>query len=239
MKFDFSNRVVMITGASGNLGTVVARAFQAAGAKLALVDRSPDRLSQLFPEMVNAPDHFFTPATNVTDPNAVGTMVEETISRLGKIDALVNTVGGYRAGTPLHETPLSDWDLMINLNARSVFVACRAVIPQMLRQKYGKIINIASRAALGGDAYHAAYSASKTAVVRLTESMAAELKESGINVNCVMPGIIDTPLNRAAMPDADYGKWVAPEAIADVILFLASDGARAVQGAAVPVYGRG
>jgi NAD(P)-dependent dehydrogenase (short-subunit alcohol dehydrogenase family) len=238
MKFDFSNRVIIITGAAGNLGVATARAFQAAGARLALVDRSPDRLPNLFPELADSPDHFFAPPTDVTDPASVAVAIEAIHRRFGRIDALVNTAGGYRAGTPLHETPLSDWDFMLNLNARSVFIVCQAVIPHMLRQGHGRIVSVASRAALGGEANHAAYSVSKTAVVRLTESMAAELKDHGVNANCVMPGLIDTPQNRAAMPDADFGKWVAPEAIADVILFLSSEGARAINGAAVPVYGR-
>jgi len=204
-----------------------------------LIDRTPERLPQLFPDLAGSSNHLFAPPTDVTDPNSVKAAIEATITRFGRIDALVNTAGGYRAGTPLHETSLGDWEFMLNLNARSVFVMCQAVIPQMLRQNYGRIINISSRAALGGDAYHAAYSVSKTAVVRLTESMAAELKEYGININCVMPGLIDTPQNRAAIPDADFSRWVAPEAIADVILFLACDGARAINGAAIPVYGRG
>ncbi len=115
-------------------------------------------------------------------------MVEETVKRLGKLDVLVNTAGGYRAGTPLHETPLADWDFLLNLNAKSVLISCRSVIPQMLKQGAGKIINISSRAALMGEANAAAYSVSKTAVVRLTESMAAELKAHDINVNCILPG---------------------------------------------------
>jgi len=238
MKFVFTDRVAIVTGAAGNLGVAVARAFRNAQAKLALVDRSSDRLPILFPDLANSPDYFFTPPADVTDPGSVALAVEEIKRRFGRIDILVNTAGGYLAGPPLHETPLSDWEFMLNLNARSVFVTCQAVIPQMLSQNHGTIINVASRAALSGDAGHAAYSASKTAVVRLTESMDAELKERGINVNCVMPGIIDTPQNRAAMPGADFSKWVAPEAIADVILFLASEGARAIHGAAIPVYGR-
>ncbi len=237
MKFDFSDRVVVVTGAAGNLGVAVARAFQNARASLALVDRSSDRLPKLFHDLSGSPNYLFTPPTDVTDPGSVAAAIAEIVSRFGRIDALVNTAGGYRAGTPLHETSLDDWDFMLNLNARSVFVVCQAVIPQMLRQGQGRIINVASRAALGGDALHAAYSASKTAVVRLTESMDAELKNHGVNVNCVMPGMIDTPQNRAAMPGADFSKWVAPEAIADVILFLASDGSRAIHGAAIPVYG--
>ncbi len=238
MKFDFTNRVVAITGAAGNLGVAVARAFQAAGAQLALIDRTTDRLPHLFPDLATSPDHLFAPPADVTDPDSVAAAIEEIARRFGRIDVLINTAGGYRAGTPLHETSLGDWDFMLNLNARSVFVVCQAAIPHMLRNGYGRIVNVASRAALGGDAYTAAYSVSKTAVVRLTESMDAELKEYGINVNCVMPGMIDTPQNRAAIPDADFSRWVAPEAIADVILFLSSGAARAIHGAAIPVYGK-
>lgn len=238
MKPDFTDRVVVITGAAGNLGVSVAKAFAAAGARIALVDRSPERLPGLFPELAGSPNHFIAPPTDVTNADSVAAAVEKIHQHFGRVDALVNTAGGYRAGTPLHQTPLSDWDFMLNLNARSVFVTCQSVIPKMLERGYGKIINTASRAAMGGDANNAAYSVSKTAVVRLTESMAAELKDAGINVNCIMPGMIDTPQNRAAMPRADFSKWVSPEAIADVILFLASDAARAISGAAIPVYGR-
>lgn len=238
MKFDFSGQVAIVTGAAGNLGVAVARAFRVAGAKLALIDLSSERFPIIFPDLAQSPDCFFAPPTDGSDPGAVAQAVDEIKRRFGRIDILVNTVGGYRAGLPLHETPLSDWDFMLDLNARSVFVMCQAVIPQMLGQNQGRIVNVASRAALRGDAGHAAYSASKAAVVRLTESMDAELKDRGVNVNCVMPAIIDTPQNRAAMPDADFGSWVPPEAVADVILFLASEGARAVHGAAIPVYGR-
>jgi NAD(P)-dependent dehydrogenase (short-subunit alcohol dehydrogenase family) len=238
MNFDFTDQVAVVTGAAGNLGGAVARAFHRAGAKLALVDRSADRLPGVYADLSTSPNLFFAPPTDVTNPDSVAASVEAIGSHFGRIDALVNTAGGYRAGTPLHETSPADWDFMLNLNARSVFVMCRAVIPQMLRRKHGRIINVASRAANGGDAGAAAYSASKSAVVRVTESMDAELKEYGISANCILPGLIDTPPNREAMPKADFSKWVAPEAIADVILFLASDGARAVHGAAIPVYGR-
>jgi NAD(P)-dependent dehydrogenase (short-subunit alcohol dehydrogenase family) len=237
MKLDFTDRVIVITGAAGNLGVAAAKAFSSAGARIAFVDRTPGRLSEVFPGLEGSSNHFVAPPTDVTDPASVATAIEEILKKFGRIDALINTAGGYRAGTALHETPMGDWDFMLNLNARSVFVVCQLVIPHMLKQGYGKIVNIASRAALSGDAYHAAYSVSKTAVVRLTESMSGELKNAGLNVNCVMPGLIDTPQNRAAMPDSDFSKWVAPESIADVVLFLASDGARAINGAALPVYG--
>jgi len=155
------------------------------------------------------------------------------------VDALVNTVGGYRGGKPVHEADLADWDFLFNVNVRTTLLCCRAVIPQMVKQQSGKIINVASRDGLSGSAGYAAYSASKSAVLRLTESLANELKVSNINVNCIMPGTIDTPQNRAAVPNGDFSRWVEPAAIAEVILFLASDASRAVNGAALPVFGKG
>jgi NAD(P)-dependent dehydrogenase (short-subunit alcohol dehydrogenase family) len=236
---DFSDRVVVVTGAAGGLGGAVARAFERAGAKLVLVDRAADRLPRLFPEMVDSPDHFLAVSVDLTDPDAVGAMAEEAVQRFGRVDVLANVAGGFRSGTPVHETSFETWDLMLNLNARTVFIASRALIPFMLEQGSGKIVNVGARAALKGGAKMAAYSVSKSGVVRLTESMSVELKRSGINVNCVLPGTIDTQPNREAMPSADHSHWVTPEALADVILFLASDAARAVHGAAIPVYGLG
>jgi NAD(P)-dependent dehydrogenase (short-subunit alcohol dehydrogenase family) len=235
--FDFSNRVVIVTGAAGNLGGTVAKSFLAANARLVLVDHAPDRLPRLFPDLEGSDDHFLATSVDLTETQAVRAMVGEALDRFGHIDVLANTTGGYRAGSPVHETSIEDWEFMLNLNARTVFIASSAVIPAMLRQGQGKIVNVAARAALQGSANAAAYSASKSAVIRLTESMSLELKKSGINVNCVLPGTIDTPQNRQSMPKADYSRWVPPEAIADVILFLASDAARAVSGAAIPVYG--
>jgi NAD(P)-dependent dehydrogenase (short-subunit alcohol dehydrogenase family) len=235
--FDFSGQVAIVTGVTGTLGHAVARAFRDAGAHLILVDRSEGRLPQLFPDLAASDDHFLAASVDLTDPEAVTGMAEETHRRFGRIDILANIAGGYRAGTPVHETSLETWDFMLDLNARTVFIASRAVIPHMLERKSGKIVNVAARAALSGGARMAAYSASKSAVVRLTESMSAELKKSGINVNCILPGTIDTPDNREAMPNADHSRWVAPADLAQVILFLASDEARAVHGASVPVYG--
>ncbi len=232
---DLSERTVIVTGAAGNLGSAVAKAFRAAGAKLALVDRAADRLPRSFPDLVGSPDHLLIPSIDLTDVDGVASMVAETLSRFGRIDVLANIAGGYRAGTPVHETPLEAWDFMLNLNARTVLIVSKAVIPHMLEQGSGKIVNVSTLAALKGRAKMAAYSASKSAVMRLTESMSAELKRKGINVNCILPSTIDTPQNREAMPNADFSRWTKPEAIADVILFLASDAARAVHGAAVPV----
>ena len=235
---DFSGQVVIVTGAAGNLGQVVGRAFLSAGATLVLTDHATNRLHQIFSNIADSPKHYLVDSVDATESDSVQSMVEETISRFGRVDVLVNTVGGFRGGTTVPETPLETWDLMVNLNARSVFIASRAVIPHMLQQGSGKIVSVAARSGLEGSKKNAAYSASKSAVIRLTESMAAELKGSGMNVNCILPNIIDTPQNRQAMPRADHSHWVKPEALADVILFLASDAAREVHGAAVPVYGK-
>lgn len=239
MNIDHRGRVAVITGAAGNLGSAVAVAFRDAGARLALIDRKPDRLTGIIPGLAGSDDHYIACPTDVTDEQSIDTAIAGIIEKFGRIDILVNTAGGYRAGTPVHETAPGDWDFMLDLNARSVFLVCRSVIPHMLRQERGSIVSTSSSAALGGSAGHAAYSVSKTAVLRLTESMSAELKVSGINVNCVLPGIIDTPPNRQAMPDADFSKWVTPESIAGVILFLCSDLASDIHGAALPVFGKG
>ncbi len=237
-KFDFSDRVVMVSGASGNLGQAVTRAFHTAGANLVLLDRAPDRLQNLYPERAGSLAHLLLDSVDATDADSVERAVQAAVERFGRIDVVANTVGGWQGGTAVHETPLETWDFLHNLNARTAFILSRAVVPHMLKQGSGKIVHTAARAGLQGSAKGAAYSASKSAVVRLVESLAAELRHQGININCVLPGTIDTPQNRQDMPKADHSRWVTPEAIADVVLFLASDAARAVNGAAVPVYGR-
>lgn len=233
---DFEGRVVMITGVAGNLGSAVARTFSEAGARLLLVDRRADHLEQNLADLREDGDHVFA-TVDLTDGGAVEGMVYEAVQQLGAIDVLANIAGGFRRGAPVHETTLEAWQFMLDLNARTVLVTARAVVPHMRQQKSGKIINVASRDALQGRANSAAYAVAKSAVMRLTESMSAELKESGINVNCIIPGTLDTPQNRDATPDADFSRWVQPAEIASVILFLASPQARAVHGVCVPVLG--
>ena len=235
---DFSGHVIVVTGSTGNVGQAVVRRFAAAGAHMACLDRSGSRLPELFPELAASDEHFVpSDSIDVTDPDSVGAALDAVIARFGRIDGLMHTVGGYRAGTPIHETTIEEWDFLINLNARSVFVTNRAVIPHMLARGAGKIINVASRGALAGEAEAGPYSAAKSAVVRLTEAIAREVHDAGINVNCVLPGTIDTPENRAAAPDEDFNTWVTPDQIAEVFLFLASESARAITGASIPVYG--
>lgn len=237
--FDFKDQVVVITGGAGNLGAAVTRAFYQNGARVVVVDRQRDMAVEVFGEEIPEGDYCLYVAGNLMDEASVAEVVQTIVAKFGRIDVLVNIAGGYRAGTPVHETPLDTWDFMMNLNARSVFLMSRAVIPHMLAGNRGKIISVGARAALKGTAKSGPYIASKMAVIRLTETMAAELKENNINVNCILPGTIDTPANRKDMPNADFNRWVTPESMAGVILFLASDLAKDVQGAAVPVYGQG
>ena len=234
---EFEGKVVMVTGAAGNLGAAVAASFAALGARLALLDHSAERLGRTRDDL-DLPSPTLLLPTDLTSTDSVASAADRTVAQLGRVDVLANIAGGFTMGPALHETDDEDWDLMMQLNVRSVFNTCRAIVPHMLRQGGGRIINVSARAALEGKARMGPYCASKAAVLTLTESLAAEHKLAGINVNCILPGTIDTPQNRAAMPDADFSRWVPPPALADVVVFLASAASRAVTGAAIPVYGR-
>lgn len=237
MNEQLKREVVMITGAGGNLGAAVARKYQEDGARLVLIEHGSGKLEKLFPDLVADVDHIFLENVDVSDLAVMSALVDQVKEQFGRIDVLVNTVGGYRAGWPLHETPLAVWQQMITLNATSVFVSCQTVIPIMIAQKKGSIINISGGSGLKGSSKMSAYSAAKSAVIRLTESMAAELKADGIRVNCILPGTIDTPENRTAMPKADFSRWVTPQSLAEVIAFISSDAASHINGAAIPVTG--
>ncbi len=231
---NFSNRTVLVTGASGNLGRAVAAAFAEQGANLVLVDRRREKLEQTF-GAENDRRLFVT--ADLLDQEQVNAAVASVIARYARIDVLCNIAGGFRMGAPVHETADGDWNFMFDVNARTLLHAVRAVVPGMIAAGGGRIVSVAAFAAQKGAAGMGAYVASKSAAIRLTETMAAELREKNINVNCVLPTIIDTPENRAAMPKADPARWVAPADLAAVIAFLASDAARAIHGAALPVTG--
>jgi NAD(P)-dependent dehydrogenase (short-subunit alcohol dehydrogenase family) len=229
---DFKDQTVVVTGASGNLGRAVTQAFAEQGAQLVLIGRSLDELQhpgshQGIPPLLLEAD--------LTDEVQASGAIEAAVARFGRVDVLCNLAGGFRMGEPVHEASTATWDFLFDLNVRSVLHMARATVPHMLRVGGGKIVNVSAFAAQKGAAGMGAYAASKSAVIRLTESMSAELREQHINVNCVLPTIIDTPENRAAMPDVDPMRWVAPSALASVIVFLASHGARAIHGAALPV----
>jgi NAD(P)-dependent dehydrogenase (short-subunit alcohol dehydrogenase family) len=234
---ELKDKVVLITGASGALGSVVARYFYAANARLALVDRQQESLQKRY-EDLDTERIFLVGDISVTDRSDVEWLVQEIVKKFGTIDVLLNIVGAFRMGTPVHETPEDIWDLMMDVNAKSAFLMSSIAGRVMVGAgQGGRIINIGAKAALSGGAQTAAYGASKAAVLRLTESMAAELKGSGITINAVIPSIIDTEANRRDMPNADFNKWVKPESLAGVIGFLASDAARDITGATIPVYG--
>src|SRR5436190_2828936 len=224
-----ANRTVMLTGAAGNLGRAVASAFTDAGDHLGLLDLKAGALRDGNRQLYIA--------ANLLDAQSVQAAVDKAVQRFKRIDVLCNIAGGFRMGSAVHETSDNDWNFLLDINARTLLTMSRAVVPVMLKTGGGKIVNIGAFAAQKGAAQMGAYVAAKSAVIRLTETMAAELREKNINVNCVLPTIIDTPENRAAMPDADPKRWVAPAALAEVILFLASDAARAIHGTALPVTG--
>jgi len=227
-------QTVCITGAAGHLGAAVAAWFARQGARLVLLDRDAELLRTRFGHL---PDAVLRPA-DLLDRAAVAAAVADALARVHHIDMLCHLAGGFHMGEPVHETPASAWDFMMDLNARSFIHMAAAVVPPMRAQGRGRIVAVGAAGGLKGGAAVGAYAASKSALMRLVESMSAELRDDGINVNAVLPSIIDTPPNRAAMPDADVSRWVAPEALAEVIGFLASDAARAVHGALVPVLGR-
>jgi NAD(P)-dependent dehydrogenase (short-subunit alcohol dehydrogenase family) len=231
---DFTGKTVLITGAAGNLGQAVAAAFADRGARLVLFDISAEGLDKAYP---GEDASRMKCAVNLLKPDTVAPAVDAARTRFGSIDAVAAIAGGFHMGDPVHALPAATWDRMMDLNARTLINTAGAVVPVMLAQGRGKIVTIGANAARQGMADMGAYIAAKSAVIRLTESLSAELRDKGINVNCVMPSILDTPENRRAMPDADPGNWVAPAKLANVILFLASDEASAVHGAALPVVG--
>ena len=234
-RFNFENQVVVVTGAAGALGSTTAELFFRAGANVALVDISFAKLTH--PRWKHAKNVGLF-ETDLTDVNSVNNTVAQIIQRFGQIDCLANVAGGFKMGPMVHETSVADWDFMLNLNSKSVFLMCRAVIPHMLEKKKGKVVNVAARAATEGKAKMAAYCVSKAAVITLTLSLAAEHKLNNINVNCILPGTVDTPQNRSDMPDANFSNWVPTTDLANEIMHLCSEQAKGVTGTAVPVYGK-
>lgn len=220
-----SRSVVLITGAAGALGSATAGHFAAAGRTLALLDVVA----------IDGPD--YARQCDLTDAAACREAVAAVERDVGPVEVLANIAGGFTMGEAVHETSAQTWDFLMGLNAHSVLNMARAVVPGMVQRQRGRIVNIGAGAGQRGVANMGAYSASKSVVIRLTEAMAAELREQGINVNCILPSVIDTPANRRAMPDADFSRWVRPAALAEVIAFLASDAAAPIHGAAVPVVG--
>jgi len=238
MKIEFSGKVVVVAGGTGGLGRAVSLGFLEAAATVIVTYHSEGEflaLKDLAGQNQNLLQGF---PVDVTDEPAVASLVNAVVKQHGQVDALVNTVGGYAGGVKLWDVEAKIFDRMLELNLRSGYVLARAVLPIMLKAGHGSVVNVAAKAAFDHGAGAAAYAASKAAAVAMMDSLAADAKGTGVRVNSILPSIIDTPANRKAMPDADFGSWPKPEELAQVILFLSSDFASAIHGAAIPVYGK-
>ena len=233
----FSNKLVLVAGGTGGLGRAVALAFLEEGAAVAVTFRKAEEFNTLKESAGPWASFLSGHEVDVTEDAGVTKMVEAVLADHGHLAALVNTVGGYKAGMKFWEQDLRVLDQMLDLNLRSGFVLARAVVPAMLRQGEGVIINVAAKAALDVPGGAAAYAASKAAAIAMMNSLAADLKGTGVRVNSVLPSIIDTEPNRKAMPKADFAKWPKPVDIARVILFLCGEDAKVIRGASIPVYG--
>jgi NAD(P)-dependent dehydrogenase (short-subunit alcohol dehydrogenase family) len=232
-----STRIVLVAGGTGGLGRAVSLAFLAQGANVVVTYREEQELAELKSLAGADAARLTARATDVTDEAAVQLLVDRVVADHSRLDVLVNTVGGYAGGIKLWELDTKTFDRMFNSNVRSGFVLAKVVVQQMLKQNSGAIINIAAKAALDHAAGASAYAASKAAAVALMDSLAADLHGTVVRVNSILPSIIDTPINRKAMPKADFDIWPKPEEIARVILFLASEQAKLIHGAAIPLYG--
>jgi NAD(P)-dependent dehydrogenase (short-subunit alcohol dehydrogenase family) len=233
----FADKVILVAGGTGGLGRAVSLAFLDEGAKVVVTYRDQKEFDALKTEAGANGSSIQGYVVDVTDETAVRQLFDRVLAEHKRLDALVNTVGGYAGGVNLWELDTKVFDRMLALNLRSGFVLARAAIPAMLKQKHGAIVNVAAKAAFDHGAGAAAYAASKAGALALMDSLAAEVKGTGVRVNSILPSIIDTEANRKAMPNADFAKWPKPAEIARVILFLCSDDAKVIQGAAVPVYG--
>lgn len=239
MDLSFKNKIVLVAGGTGGLGKAVTLAFLAEGAKTVVTYRKEAELKVLRDAAGGNAALLEGHTTDVTNEAEVRNLIDGILASHGRLDVLVNTVGGYAGGTKLWQLETKTFEQMLALNLCSGYALARAAVSPMLKQGSGAIVNVAAKAAIDHGAGAAAYSASKAAAVAMMDSLAEDLKGTGVRVNSILPSIIDTETNRKAMPDADFATWPKPEDIASVVLFLASDHAKVVHGTALPVYGAG
>ena len=234
MRIDFAGRTVIVTGGTGALGGSVVRGFLEAGARVLVTYVAEGEVAPFRRRFADAADRVELHRCDVRAAAEVEALLRQVPS--GALRAVVNLAGGYR-WTKVADADDATLEHLLDLNLRTTFAMCRAAAPALVVSGGGAIVNVSARAALRGEAGNGVYGATKAAVLALTQSLSAELKGDGVNVNAVLPSIIDTPANRKAMPKSDPAAWVAPGELANVIVFLASDAAAAVHGAAIPVYG--
>lgn len=225
-------KVALVTGADGGLGTYVTTALLDAG--FMVVGLAPKIQTARFDH-----PHFTALPATLDSLSAARSAVDTTIAHFGKIDVLAHLVGGFAGGQTVADTDDATFQRMFDMNLNSAFHIFRAALPHMRKAGSGRIIAIGSRAAENPGATVGAYSASKAALVSLIRTVAIENKDAGITANVILPGTIDTPANRKAMPGADTSQWVQPASVANLIVWLGGDGGKDVTGAAIPVYGRG
>jgi len=235
--YDFEGKTVLITGGTGALGREVSLSFLKSNAVAAITHVTDKELPQLESTLGDLMKKVMLIKADIGDEEQVEKTVSDIVKKNGRIDILINVVGGYLGGKKVAEMTGKEWDLMMNLNLKTAFLISKHVVEQMVKQGSGKVIHVAARLGLKGIAGNSAYGASKSGLIRLVESLSDEVKDKNINVNCILPSIIDTGANRKEMPDADFSKWVKPSEIARVVLFLASDDSKPIHGAAIPVYG--
>ena len=235
--YNFDDKVVLVTGGTGGLGTEVCLAFLRSNASLGVTYHSDSSLQRLNSKLGSLAKNVFAIKKDLKNEEDVISLVSDLVKNFGRIDVLANVIGGYVAGKPVTEIDEIEWDEMMNINLKTAFFLSKHIVSHMIKQEGGKVIHVAARPGLKGAGFDAAYVASKSGIIRLVESLSEEVKTKGINVNCILPSIIDTEENRKAMPSADYTKWVPPAEIAKIILFLSSEDSRSINGAAIPVYG--
>jgi NAD(P)-dependent dehydrogenase (short-subunit alcohol dehydrogenase family) len=227
---NLSGKVFVVTGALGALGQAATACLIAHGARLALLG------NRARAGLENPASALLYTGFDLSQKGAASGVVQRVFKEMGRIDGLVNLAGGFQ-WDKFEGSSLESWESMFRVNLLTAVVACEAVVPYLLRSKRGAIVNIGATGAIKATCGMGAYAASKAGVIKLTEALADELKDRGVTVNAVLPSILDTPGNRASMPDADFSRWVSPTAVAEAIAFLVSDQARAISGVSLPVAG--
>jgi NAD(P)-dependent dehydrogenase (short-subunit alcohol dehydrogenase family) len=231
-----ADRVTLITGAGGALGSVVSHRFMDARARLVICDILGHKMEEMGAEFGS--ERCIAERVDVTEATQVQRLVQRAIERFGRIDILLNIAGGHFGAGPVVELSEEDFEKALSVNLKSVFLMCRFVVPHMIAQRWGRIINVGARAGLAGRARSAAHAASKGGVILLTESVAEEVRDYGVTTDVVVPGFLYTPANRKAEPDADFSRWVPPEHVAETMLFLCSEEAQSITGARITVFNR-
>ncbi len=245
MKHDFSDKVIIVTGGTGALGGILIKSFLNCHPKTIVITyRSEKEMQELKADLSNSFEQSSKISTSldfiktdVTKDDEIKKLISNIFEKYGQIHILVNVVGSYIGGKNITELDESDWDKMMDINLKAAFLISRHVIPIMITNRYGKLVHVSSRTGIRAEGNDSAYAASKSGLIRFVESVSQEVKNSNININCILPTIIDTEANRRAMPNADFTKWINPVDLSNVILFLCSDDSKIINGSAIPTYG--